>query len=168
MHPFSNLFSPNIMTWFFRAPLAKKVVCIGDKLNRMLSFVCCFLLFVSWGAVKHHTLRVEGRQFLDLTNSTYTVHIFHSFSADEARCIGDSYPTTIHVGSSRKSGVTFTDETACKIAVQFTFFPLDSGHSVPWINISCSDLFVVMHSNKYLGSKLLPVARRFHKNALVK
>lgn len=62
----------------------------------------------------------------------------------------------------------FTDETGCKIAVQFTFFPLDSGPSVPRINVLCIDLFIVMHSNKYLGSKLFLFARRLHKNALVK
>lgn len=40
--------------------------CIVDKLNRMLSAGFYWMWFVSWGAEKHHTLRVEGQQFLNL------------------------------------------------------------------------------------------------------
>ena len=83
-------------------------------------------------------------------------------------CCKKSYFEKEHTFPSRGRAHWHLQMRRCKVVVQFTFFPLDSGPSVPWISILCTDLFIVMHSNKLLGSNFFLSAKRFHKNVLVK
>lgn len=91
----------------------------------------------------------------------------HSFSTIMAVLLAVEPRTAMQIGSSRSSAVTFTDETSCKTEVLFTFslFPPTGRQIWTFCVVIYSSSCTVIST---LDPKLLPFARRLHKNGLVK